>query len=86
MRSVGAPAPEPVVGATYKFKMRGEALLGGDVQYSLKMWPAGQTEPAGWGMTYTTAAPPAPVSGSLLLVAHHLDVTFGDVAVVAVGN
>jgi hypothetical protein len=74
------------VGATYKFKMRGEALVGGDVQYSLKMWPAAQTEPAGWGITYTTTAPPAPAGGSLLLIAHNLDVTFGDVAIVSVSN
>ncbi len=76
--------PEPVVGETYLFKMRGEALPGGDVQYSLKMWPAAQTEPAGWAITYTTSTPPA--SGSLLLLAHQLDVTFGDVSVVPVDN
>jgi regulation of enolase protein 1 (concanavalin A-like superfamily) len=86
-RSQGSGStPEPVVGTIYKFKMRGEALLGGDVQYRLKMWPAGQTEPAGWGITYTTTAPPAPAGGSLLLVAHNLDVTFGDVAIVSVSN
>ena len=84
-RSLGSgTTPEPVVGATYVFKMRGEALPGGDIQYSLKMWPASQPEPAGWGITYTTST--APVSGSLLLLAHHLDVTFGDVSVVPVGN
>jgi len=48
------------------------------------MWPLGQAEPAAWGITYVTSTPPA--AGSLLLVAHHLDVTFGDVVVVPVGN
>ena len=84
-RSTGnGTTPEPVVGAAYVFKMRGEALPTGDIQYSMKMWPANQPEPAAWGITYTTSTPPA--SGSLLLLAHHLDITFGDVSVVPVGN
>jgi hypothetical protein len=65
-------------------KMRGETLPGGDVEYSMKMWPVGQAEPAAWGITYVTNTPPA--AGSLLLVVHHLDVTVGDVSVVPVGN
>ena len=78
--------PEPAVGVKHLFKMRGEALQSGEVEYSLKMWPIGQAEPSAWGITYTTTVPPAPSGGSLLLVAHHVDVTFGDVAIVPVGN
>lgn len=48
------------------------------------LWPANQPEPAAWGITYATSTPPA--SGSLLLLAHHIDITFGDVSVVTVGN
>jgi len=76
--------PEPSVGIPHILKMRGETLPSGDVEYSLKMWPIGQAEPAAWGITYVTNIPP--VSGSLLLVAHHLEVTFGDIAIVPVGN
>jgi regulation of enolase protein 1 (concanavalin A-like superfamily) len=76
--------PPPTVGVPHICKMRGETLPSGDVEYSLKMWPIGQAEPSAWGITYVTNTPPA--AGSLLLVAHHLDVTFGDVAIVPVGN
>jgi hypothetical protein len=82
-RSTGLTA-EPAVGVPHAMKMRGETLPGGDVEYSMKMWPVGQAEPAAWGITYVTNTPPA--AGSLLLVVHHLDVTVGDVSVVPVGN
>jgi len=72
--------PEPPVGIPHMLKMRGETLPSGDVEYSLKMWPVGQAEPGAWGITYVTNTPPP--AGSLLLVAHYLDVTFGDIAIV----
>jgi regulation of enolase protein 1 (concanavalin A-like superfamily) len=77
-------APELEVGITYIFKMRGEAVSGGALKYSIKIWQKGLPEPSGWGISYTSqpddvAAPPG---GSLLLIAHHLDATFGKVLVV----
>ena len=84
-RTLGSGAtPSPEIGGKYLFRMRGEELPGGDVQYSIKMWRADQAEPGSWGLTYTTNG--APSSGSLLLVAHYVDVTLGDVAVVPLGN
>jgi hypothetical protein len=80
----GDGASEPAVGIPYLYKMRGEPLPGGDIQYSMKMWPSGQPEPSAWSITHIEAQPTA--SGSLLVVVHEADVTVGDVAVVPVGN
>ena len=74
----------PQVGVTYVLKMRAEPLPNGDVEYSYKMWPKGQAEPSGWGISYISDQSPA--SGSLLLVAHYVDVTIGDVSVLALAN
>ena len=76
--------PEPVVGVPYMLKMRGETLPGGNVEYSFKMWPSAQSEPSGWGITYTSNQ--SPVGGSLIVVVHYADITLGNVAIVPVGN
>jgi hypothetical protein len=76
--------PEPAVGVPYVYKMRGEPLQSGDIEYSMKMWPSGQPEPATWAITHIEAQPTA--SGSLLVVAHEADITLGNVAIVPVGN
>jgi hypothetical protein len=80
----GDGAPGPAVGVPYVYKMRGERLPSGDIEYSMKMWPSGQPEPATWAITHIEAQPPA--SGSLLVVVHEADVTLGDVSVVPVSN
>jgi hypothetical protein len=80
----GDSRPEPTVGVPYVYKMRGEPLPNGDIQYSMKLWPSGQLEPATWAITHIEAQPTA--SGSLLVVAHEADITLGNVAIVPVGN
>ena len=80
----GDGTPEPAVGVQYVYKMRGEPLPSGDIQYSMKMWPSGQPEPTTWMITHIESQPPA--SGSLLVVVHEADITLGDVAIVPVGN
>jgi hypothetical protein len=80
----GDSRPEPDVGVPYVYKMRGERLPGGDIEYSMKMWPSGQPEPATWAITHIEAQPPA--SGSLLVVVHEADITLGDVAIVPISN
>ena len=76
--------PAPQVGVTYILKMRAEPLPSGDIEYSFKMWPKGQAEPSVWGISYISDQ--SPVGGSLLVVAHYVDVTIGNVAIVPVGN
>lgn len=65
------------LGQPYVFKARADTV-GSQTTYSMKMFPAGSAEPANWDLTYTGSGPD---SGSVVLIAHHTDVTFGDVAV-----
>lgn len=65
----------------YIFKFRVETILGTGSQYSLKVWPAGDTEPAEWYLTGTEVALDVPY-GSCIFVAHHVDLTIGDIQVV----
>jgi hypothetical protein len=70
------------IGETYIFKMRVQTDTGGAHRYWLKVWPAGGTEPVGWTVAGTAPAGDQPLSqGSLLLVAHHVDASFGDITV-----
>lgn len=70
------------VGSTQWIKMRVETLADGHV-YSLKMWADGEEEPARWELVNTQPLDGVD-SGSLVLVAHHVDVTFGDLSVVPI--
>ncbi len=70
------------LGVTYMFKVEVETI-GTDNWYRKKVWVQGQNEPAGWLVekirnTETISA------GSLLLIAHHTDVTFGDIVITPV--
>ncbi len=76
--------PEPGVGVPHLMKMRGEELPNGDIMYSVKLWPSAQVEPSAWGHSYTSST--SPPSGSLVVVAHNVDITIGDVSVVPVSN
>jgi regulation of enolase protein 1 (concanavalin A-like superfamily) len=68
-------------GRTYMFKARSDTVAGG-VQYSWKVWPQGQAEPAAWDLTLLEDSGPA--TGSLILIAHHADVQFGNVTVTSI--
>ena len=68
------------IGRRYMIRGRVETLPGPRTRYSIKGWPAGQPEPAEWDLVATDGKEDVQ-SGSLLLVAHHSDVTFGDVEV-----
>jgi hypothetical protein len=66
---------------TYYFKLRVEG--GNDFQgglYKFKAWPADQSEPGEWNLIGLDQ-PGDLQKGSVLLVAHGMDVTFGDVTV-----
>ena len=56
---------------TYMLKARSDTVSGG-VQYSVKLWPQGSSEPSAWNLTILEPAGPA--TGSIVLIAHQLDV------------
>lgn len=68
-----------VIGQTYLFKMRVYEQPGGYGRYLFKSWPQGDPEPAGWTVGLDAASDLS--SGSLLLIAHHADVTFGNITI-----
>lgn len=65
----------------YIFKARVETTPGVGGRYSLKVWQAGSSEPAGWDISGQESLTD-PQQGCILLVAHHVDATFGNVSVV----
>ena len=67
-------------GLPYMMKMRVRSNAGQGSTYNLKWWEDGQAEPLGWNLT-GTGKPTAPQAGSLMLVAHHADVEFGNVLI-----
>ncbi|MCF6339024.1 MAG: fibronectin type III domain-containing protein [Gammaproteobacteria bacterium] len=72
-------------GVPHVLKMRVETPPNEGSIYSLKMWEQAQPEPAGWDLV-SQELPTDPQSGSLLLVAHHVDATFGTVTIVPSGD
>ena len=66
-------------GVPHFFKMRAETVSGAH-RYSAKFWPQTDDEPSGWSLTIDESLSET-ASGSVLLVAHHVDVSFGDVVV-----
>jgi regulation of enolase protein 1 (concanavalin A-like superfamily) len=63
----------------YVFKMKVQTIPSGSY-YTFKVWPSGQVEPATWDLTYQ-AGPLDPLRGSILLIAHYVDVSFGAVQI-----
>jgi hypothetical protein len=72
-------------GVTYNFKVRVETVPEAGAFYRFKAWQSGAAEPAAWNVS-TMGAPDDPPSGSLLLQAHHVDATFGNVVVTQISD
>jgi len=69
----------------YYLKIRVETIAGNPGgYYKLKVWEEGQPEPSGWSHEGAEGAGDL-TQGSLLLVAHDVDVEFGDVTIVPLG-
>lgn len=68
-------------GQEYMLKMQAQSTGAESTIYRMRVWRANQTEPTDWQLVGEVNDPDAPTSGSLLLVAHHVDVSFGDVSV-----
>ncbi len=78
---------------TYFFKLRTKSSGTDAATYNLKVWPKGQSEPASWiafnATTTTTEVLDSSEemgSGSILLVAHYADATFGDVSICPISD
>jgi|GEM_PF-1832213 len=78
------PPFEVNTGATYWLKVRVETNVNGGL-YRLKFWEDGQTEPTDWNLEAQEDLQD-PQRGSVVLVAHQADVTFGDVNIVQAGS
>jgi hypothetical protein len=62
----------------YAMKHRVETLPGGAARYRAKLWPADEAEPNEWDFERIEPMEDVP-RGSALLLAHHSDVTFGNI-------
>lgn len=67
-------------GETYLWKVQANRGEGPNGTYRLKVWRAGATEPNSWLMVQPGTAD-SQAQGSILLLAHHVDLTFGDVRI-----
>lgn len=86
--TVDFDAAEIEYDAWYMIKALAESLpdtpLGlGVTKYSFKIWPHGESEPTDWVWQEIQESRDALRRGGAALVAHHVDVTFGDITVVA---
>jgi chitodextrinase len=68
------------VGVTYIFRMRVESNPGSTATYSLKVWEQGTAEPTNWMVSGSGIAGELD-AGSVLLLTHRFDATFGDVTI-----
>ncbi|RIK42591.1 MAG: hypothetical protein DCC55_08395 [Chloroflexi bacterium] len=71
---------QPEFGVPYLMKMSVQAIASNRSYYRFKVWKASDPEPFGWDME-TPGRSSEPPTGSLLLVAHHVDASFGKVTV-----
>lgn len=68
----------------YNLKMRVETIAGQGNLYSAKLWRNGDLEPSSWGSEKILLSNVD--KGSALLLAHHVDVTIGDITVLKIGE
>jgi len=70
------------IGVPQFMKIRAQTV-GGQHEYKVKLWEQGTLEPSQWNLESTQTLVESFGNGSLLLIAHYADVTFGNVSVVA---
>ncbi|MCK4959164.1 MAG: fibronectin type III domain-containing protein, partial [Planctomycetes bacterium] len=71
-------------GTTYMLRARVETMDGRGDLYSMKVWEQGQPEPANWDLV-GEAREAEPAAGSMMLIAHYADATFGKVEITPIG-
>jgi len=67
-------------GEDYRMRLQAQGLTGGGTLYRFKLWKASDAEPSTWTLEGIDSADDTP-SGSLALVAHHVDVSWQSVTV-----
>jgi glycosyltransferase involved in cell wall biosynthesis len=67
-------------GRVYAIAVQAQTLRPGATAYRAKLWPAGESEPPDWDLELIKE-PETVERGSVLVVAHNADVTFGDIRV-----
>ena len=72
-------------GVSYYFKMRVRTMPGQGGFYEFKVWEVGQEEPSSWLLNGQESLS-NPQRGSLVLLAHHVSATFGQVTVTRLSN
>ena len=77
---------EPELERTYHMKARCSTLPSANealdvTRYQFKIWEMDTEEPAGWAIDETQESATALRTGGVVLLAHHVDVTFGNVVV-----
>lgn len=78
--TIASQARSVEAGKTYIFKLQVEEVPSGGAIYRLKVWEDTQTEPVAWDLTGQSIAADQD-SGSIVLLAHEHDVSFGNVQV-----
>ena len=68
------------LGQTYNFRYSVERPNAVGLQHSMKVWAVGTAEPLPWDVQYVDTTSGL-TQGSLAFVAHHADVTFGNIVV-----
>jgi hypothetical protein len=77
--NAGITEPMPILfDQKYLFKFRVETLPNGTHEYRLKVWLEANAEPADWDLVHTANSTELD-KGSFMLIAHHVDATFGNV-------
>lgn len=70
------------IGARYLMRVRSESIGGGMSRVSARVWADGESEPGTWQIDSEFGT----MNGSILLLAHRTDVTFGNVVLTPLGS
>ncbi len=70
------------IGETYIWKLRTEALSNGDTFHGFKVWSEASAEPPQWLLSGIKNPPAVNNTGSLIIIPHHVDATFGEINVI----
>jgi hypothetical protein len=88
IENYGTIAIQP--GNVYHMRMRCFTLrdegVEGVTRYSFKIWQEGKTEPSDWDWEVVQKSEHALRKGGLVLLAHHVDISFGEVTVEQIGK
>ena len=74
-----------VIGQPYYWKARAESPAGTYGKFKMKIWKVSDPEPANW-LIEKDGTVDSLQNGSLLLLAHHVDATFGNFSICPVSN